>query len=364
MTTTTPSATMIAQLAAAVAEPDSDARAAALARWDSRETPPESFGRLEQVAAWLCAVQGTCPPSPVDDVHVLVLAGDHGVAAADVSAYPADATAARVRSVAAGESALSALAQQVGATVTVVDVAVDADLSDLGPALRRHRIRRGTGRIDVEDAMTTDDAMAAFAVGRDVADAAVDSGAQLLVPADLAVAGTTPASALVALLTRSEVVEVVGRGSGIDDATWMRKAAAVRDAAYRGRSRLGDPLDLLSAVGGPDLAALAGCMTQAAVRRTPVLVDGLVVAAAALVAQRVAFRAPHWWVAAGRSREPGHAAALDRLGLRPLLDLETSAGGGLEALLAVPLVQAAATLLAEVPQRRQPPTTTSAGLTD
>ncbi len=354
MTETGPGAALVAEISASLPDPDADARAAGLARWDTLAKPPGSLGRLEQLGGWVCAVQGSCPPRPIDDVRVVVFAGDHGVAASGVSAYPSTVTAAMVRAMVDGGAAVNVLARQVGATVSVVDMSVDADLSDLTdltglpPAVTRHKVRRGTGDIAVEDAMTLEQALASFDAGRQVADEAVDSGAQLIVVGDMGIASTTVASTLVALLTRSEVVDVVGRGTGIDDQAWMRKATAIRDAAYRGRSRLADPLDLLAAVGGPDLAAMAGCLTQCAVRRTPVVLDGLVSTTAALVAQRMSFRAPRWYVAGHRSTEPAHGKALERLGLEPLVEAEMCLGEGTGGLVAVPMVRAAAALLAEM----------------
>jgi nicotinate-nucleotide--dimethylbenzimidazole phosphoribosyltransferase len=335
-------------IAADMPVPDADVRQEALARWDALAKPPGSLGRLEVLGAWLASVQGRCPTQPLTDVRVLVVAGDHGIAASGVSAYPAAVTASMVRTIAAGGAAVNVLARQVGASVQVLDLGVDADLSDLGPAVTEHKVRRGTARIDVEDAMSVAEAEQAFTAGRAVADAAVDSGAQLLVVGDMGIANTTPAAVLTGLLTRSEVVDVVGRGTGIDDAAWMRKAAAVRDAAHRGRPRMGDMLDLLAAVGGPDLAAMAGVFVQAATRRTPVVLDGVVSGAAALVAQRISFKVPRWMQAGHRSPEPAHGKALERLGLEPLVEAQMRLGEGTGALVAVPQLQAAAALLAEM----------------
>jgi nicotinate-nucleotide--dimethylbenzimidazole phosphoribosyltransferase len=343
-----PGAELIATMTATMPDPDPAMRQAGLDRWDALAKPPGALGRLEKLGAWVCAAQGACPPEPLRDVRVVVFAGDHGIAASGVSAYPAAVTASMVRTMVAGGAAVNALARQVGAQVSVYDMAVDADLSDLGPSVVRHKVRRGTGSIDREDAMSLDESIAAFAAGRAVADEAADSGAQLLVVGDMGIGNTTPSAALVALLTRNEVIDVVGRGTGIDDVTWMRKTAAIRDGVYRGRTRLSDPLDLLAALGGPDIAAMAGCLTQAAMRRTPVVLDGLVSTTAALIAQRVSFKAPRWFVAGHRSTEPAHSKALERLGLHPLIEASMRLGEATGALTAVPMVQAAAALLGEM----------------
>lgn len=337
----------LADLTEAMPDPDAVARQQALDRWDALAKPPGALGRLEALGAWVAAAQGRCPPDPLDDVRVVVFAGDHGVAATGVSAYPPEVTAAMVRTMVAGGAAVNVLARQVGAHVSVLDICVDADTDDLGPDVTRHKISRGTGRIDLEDACTLEQAWAAFEAGRTVADEAVDSGASVLVTADMGIGNTTPASTLVALLTRTEVVEVVGWGSGVDDAGWMRKASAIRDAAYRARTRRNDPLDLAAAVGGPDIAAMAGFLVQAAMRRTPVVLDGLLSGAAALLAQRVVFKAPRWYLAGHRSTEPAHSHALERLGLQPILDFSLRLGEVTGALLAVPVVRAATALLTE-----------------
>ncbi len=234
------------------------------------------------------------------------------------------AAAARLRSDAAG------LLEQAGAGCTLLD---------LSPA---------GGRIDREDALPADAVQQLVAAGVAAADAEVDAGADLLLPVALGAGATTVAATLVSVLTGREPVKVVGRGAGIavDDASWMRKALVVRDARRRGMPVRLDAARLLAAVGGPDTAALAGFLLRAAARRTPVLLDGSAVAAAALVAQSVQPRAIRWWHAAHRSPEPAHQVALDRLGLAPLLELELRVEDGTGPLLAVPLVRAAAALAA------------------
>ncbi|HSK27170.1 MAG TPA: nicotinate-nucleotide--dimethylbenzimidazole phosphoribosyltransferase [Jiangellales bacterium] len=345
MADTTPGPLDLVGITGAVDLPDEDARAAAQQRLDSLAKPPGALGRLEELAVWLAGVQGRCPTTPLERVRVVVVAGDHGIAAGGVSAYPPEVTALMVRAVLAGGAAVNALARVAGATVRVVDLAVDDDLAGAPEEVTRHKVRRGSGRIDVEDALTAEEAEAAFRAGIAIADEEVDAGADLLVPGDMGIGNTTPASTLVALLTGTEVVQVIGRGTGIDDEQWMRKCAAVRDAARRGRPRQGDMLDLLAAVGGADLAAMTGLLLRAAARRTPVVLDGLVVSAAALVAQRLSYRVTRWFVAGHRSAEPAHTAALTRLGLTPLVEHGMRLGEGTGALVAVPQLRAAAEVL-------------------
>jgi nicotinate-nucleotide--dimethylbenzimidazole phosphoribosyltransferase len=251
----------------------------------------------------------------------------------------------------AGGAAVNVLASVAGATVRVVDLAVDcpAEVAQALPAqVTRYKVRRSSGRIDIEDALSQDEVEAAVAAGRAIADEEVDSGADLLIAGDMGIGNTTPAAVLVAALTGAEPVAVVGRGTGIDDAGWMRKAAAIRDALRRARPVVGEPLALLRTAGGADLAGMAGFLAQAAVRRTPVLLDGVVVAAAALVAEELAPGARAWWLAGHRSVEPAHTLSLEHLGLEPLLDLGMRLGEGSGALTALPLVLMAGRVLAEM----------------
>jgi nicotinate-nucleotide--dimethylbenzimidazole phosphoribosyltransferase len=272
---------------------------------------------------------------------VVVIAGDHGIAAAGVSVHPPGGTARQVSAIREHTAPVRVLASVAGVSMRVVDVALDTDGDD------GHRVRRGSGRIDREDALSADETEKAFAAGRALADEEVDAGADLLVPASLGVGATTPAATLVAALTTTEPVAVIGRGSGIDDAGWMRKAAAVRDALRRARPHVRDPLALLRVAGGADLAALTGFCVQGALRRTPVLLDGLVVGAAALLADELAKGARDWWLYAQRSPDPAMALVEEHLGLSPVLDLGVRLGDGTGAVAAVPLLQMAARLLAE-----------------
>jgi nicotinate-nucleotide--dimethylbenzimidazole phosphoribosyltransferase len=243
-----------------------------------------------------------------------------------------------------GGAAVGALARNADATVRVLDLSVDADT----PAdVAVHKIRRSSGRIDREDALSLADAERAFAVGVAVVDEEVDGGADLLVPGDLGVGGTTVAAVLIAALTDTEPIKAIGRGSGIDDRAWMRKVVVIRDALRRARPFAGDPLALLAVAGGADVAAMTGFLLQAAVRRTPVLLDGVLSAAAALVATAVTPSATAWWLAAHRSAEPAHATALAHLDLPPVLDLGIRAGEGTGALAVLPLLRAAVRSCAE-----------------
>lgn len=335
---------------AQVERPDAGVRRESQERWARLVKPAGALGKLAELADWLAAVQGQVPVRPLTEPRVLLFAGDHGVAALGVSARAAGTATELAKAALDGTAPANALARQYGASVRVVDMALDCDPAELPDHVTAHRIRRGSGRIDIEDALTQDEAERAFRVGMDLADEQADSGVGVVLLGDLSVGGTTTAAVLIAALCGTDASVVTGRGSGIDDLTWMRKCAAVRDALRRARPVLGDQLALLATVGGADFAAITGFLLQAAVRKLPVVLDGVVTAACALVAQRVAFRAPDWWVAGNASGEAGQDKALDRISLEPLVDQGIAAGGGTGALLALPLLQAAAAFSAEIPE--------------
>ena len=343
---------VLTSVVAAIDWPDRAVAQEATARWRSLTKPEGALGRLEDLGTWWASARGECPPKPPQRPTLVIVAGDHGVArTARTSAYPPEVTAQMVRTFLAERAAANALARQVGAHVRVVDVAVDAPADyadDLDPRVAEGRIRRASGSIDREDAMTVEEAGRAFQLGVTIADAEIDAGADLLIVGDMGIGNTTSAAAIIGLLAPAELLSVVGRGTGIDDDTWMRKAAAVRDAMRRGKPHKGSPLELMAAIGGPDIATMVGLLLGAAARRTPVILDGTVISAAALIAHRAAYKSRDWWQAGHRSTEPAHSAALGRLDLAPLLDLQMRLGEGTGALLAVPLVASAAAALGEM----------------
>ncbi|HEX2399469.1 MAG TPA: nicotinate-nucleotide--dimethylbenzimidazole phosphoribosyltransferase [Mycobacterium sp.] len=330
-----------------VTAPDAAVAAAARARQDRLTKPLGSLGRLEDLSVWVASCQGVCPPRQFQRPRVVVFAGDHGVTSAGVSAYPAEVTAQMVANFDAGGAAINVLAEAAGASVRVVDIAVNA-AEPLSAAIGAHKVRRGSGNIAVEDALSAEETAAAIEAGRAIADEEVDSGADLLIAGDMGIGNTTAATTLIAALTNSEPVAVVGRGTGIDDAGWARKTAAIRDALYRAHGLSADPVGLLRVCGGADFAAMAGFCAQAAVRRTPVLLDGVVVTAAALVADRLAPGARQWWQAGHRSTEPAHALALLQLDLEPIIDLRMRLGEGTGAAVALPVVRAAVAALSSM----------------
>jgi nicotinate-nucleotide--dimethylbenzimidazole phosphoribosyltransferase len=327
-----------------ITPPDAEVAAAARTRQDRLTKPPGSLGRLEDLSVWVASCQGVCPPRQFQRPRVVVFAGDHGVTASGVSAYPAEVTAQMVANFEAGGAAINVLAEAAGASVRVIDISVDV-AEPLSPSIGAHKVRRGSGNIAVEDALSAEETSAALEAGRRIADEEVDSGADLLIAGDMGIGNTTAATTLIAAVTNSEPVAVVGRGTGIDDAGWARKTAAIRDALYRARGLSADPVGLLRVCGGADFAAMAGFCAQSAARRTPVLLDGVVVTAAALVADGLAPGARQWWQAGHRSTEPAHALALQHLDLEPIVDMRMRLGEGTGAAVALPVVRAAVAAL-------------------
>lgn len=277
-------------------------------------------------------------------MRVVVFAADHGITARGVSLGGPDATRERLDALDSGATPLNVLADVAGAGIRTVDVGTSG--GD-GP----DHVRSGSGPIDAEDALTAGETEAAVRAGMRAADAEVDEGADVLVAAEIGAGVTTPAATLVAAVTDTEPVAVVGRGSGIDDTGWMRKATAIRDSLRRCRPVTGEPLGMLQTAGGADLAAMAGFLAQAAVRRTPVVLDGLPSTAAALLAEELAPGARSWWLAAHRAAEPAQVVALEQLDLEPVLDLDIRLGAGTGAATVLPMLASAARLLTDVAQR-------------
>lgn len=338
--------TTLAEAKARIRPADDEARRAAAELSDRLTKPRGSLGRLEELGGQLSAIARSCPPPLPAPVTVCVFAGDHGVVAEGVTPWPQEVTAQMVANFCGGGAAVNALSRSVGAEVLVVDVGVANALDD-APGLLRRNVRPGTANLARGPAMTTDDACAALDVGASVAGHVVDGGARLLVCGDMGIGNTTPSAALIAALTGRDASEVTGRGTGVDDATLARKTAVVAAAV----SRLGpaaDPLETLAEVGGLEIAALAGFVAGGAALGVPVVLDGVISCAAALVAAGLVPAALDYMVAGHRSVEPGAGVALSHLGLRPLLDLDLRLGEGTGGLLAVPVVQSAARLLREM----------------
>lgn len=328
-----------------------DAARRAAERWGTRAKPPGSLGRLEAVATKLAGITGAWPPAVPADPAVIVFAGDHGVVADGASAWPSEITAAMVRAMAAGGAAINAFAAQAGATLTLVDVGVSADLGDLHaegrPDVLDRRVRCGTDSLARGPAMSRDDAVAAIAVGVEVADERMAAGADLLVGGDMGIGNTTPSVALIATLAGLAPEPLVGPGAGLPADGLAHKQSLVRAGVDRAVG-MRDPIDVLAEVGGLEIAALAGLHLAAAARRVPSIVDGVIGGAALSVAEAIAPGTAAHVIGGHRSTEPAATAALDHLGLEPLLALDLRLGEGTGACLAIALVQAACRALRDL----------------
>jgi nicotinate-nucleotide--dimethylbenzimidazole phosphoribosyltransferase len=323
-------------------------RAEAERRLADLATPAGALGRLGDLAVWVAAAQGVVPPRELDDVRLVIFAGDHGVAAYGVSAYPPAITAAMVRTFVAGRAGVNALARAHGVQVRVLDVGVDDDLSGVPEDVTARKVRRGSGPIHREDALTPEQTEDALHLGAEVAADAVAAGAQLLLSGDMGIGNTTPAAALVAAGLGLPASEVVGRGTGVDDAGLARKTEVLAQALRRAGDRTADPVETLTALGSADLAATTGYLLTAARLGVPVLLDGLMSVACALTADRIEPGAAAWFAAGHRSTEPAQSLALAKLGLEPVLDLGLRLGEGSGAVAAVPVLRSAIALLRDV----------------
>lgn len=336
----------VRELAAEVGPVDAASAAAAQARQLQLAKPPGSLGSLEPLGARLSAIAGGCPPPVPTQPALLVAAGDHGVHAWGVTPWPQEVTRLMVEALCLGRATANVLADVVGARVCVLDVGVAGELGD-HPRLRRARVRPGTADLRTGVAMDEEEAARALLAGAGVAEELVSAGADLLVTGEVGLANTTAGACLVAALSGADPAMVTGPGSGSDDAGLARKRAVVADAlALHGKDRR--PLQVLASLGGLEHAALVGLILAGAAEGLPVVLDGIAALAAALVAASLAPTVVGYLIAAHRSPEPGARVALNHLGLEPLLDLGLRLGEGTGALLAIPLVQAAARVLGDV----------------
>jgi nicotinate-nucleotide--dimethylbenzimidazole phosphoribosyltransferase len=338
---------MLADVVAAIAPADAAAMAAARERQDTMTKPRGSLGELEDVSVRLAGLAGACPPPLPEPACVAVFAADHGVHAQGVSPWPQEVTAQMVANFLAGGAVINAFAAQAGAEVTVVDIGVAADLDPV-PGLLPRKIGRGTADFTAGPAMTREAAVAAITAGAEVARDLVAAGNRCLVTGDMGIANTTASAALICSFTGADPARATGHGTGVDAATYAKKIDIVCRGLERHQPDPGDPVGVLAAFGGFEHAALAGFILGGAALRVPVILDGVIAGAAALAAAALAPDAVAACFAGHRSVEPGHAIALEHLGLRPLVDLGLRLGEGTGAVLALPLVQSAARALRDV----------------
>jgi nicotinate-nucleotide--dimethylbenzimidazole phosphoribosyltransferase len=327
--------------------PSASVHAAARERLEALAKPFGALGRLEDLAAWLAACQGSCPPRPLDRVRAVILAGDHGVSHSGVSAYPREITAAMVRAFVSGVAAASCLARQHGVALRVLDLGVDDDLAELPPEVSAYHVGPSLP-IHQQDALSSEDCARALLAGRMIAEAEIAAGADLLILGDMGIGNTTPAAALIAASFGMGAEQVVGRGTGIDDQRLANKTAILAAALRRMADRVADPVSRLAGLGSADLAAGVGFLCAAARHGVPVLLDGIVPVAELAVAEELEPGVVTWCAAGHRSTEPAQQLALEKLGLDPILDLRLRLGEGTGALLALPVLRSAALLLNEI----------------
>lgn len=309
--------------------------------------PAGALGMLEIISAQLSGLSRMCPPPIPEPAAVAIFAGDHGVHAQGVTAWPQEVTAQMVANFLGGGAVCNAFAAQVGAEVCVVDVGVATDLPAT-PGLLPRKVRKGTADFTTGPALSREEVHAAIEVGIETARDLVAAGNKALLTGEMGIANTTASAALICVYTGADASEVTGRGTGINDEMHARKVDVVRRALDLHQPDASDPIGVLAAVGGLEHAAMAGFLLGGASLRTPVILDGVSAGAAALVARAIAPEALAACIAGHRSAEPGHVAALNKLGLRPLVDLDLRLGEGTGALLALPIVQSAARAMHEV----------------
>lgn len=338
--------TLLDQTLDAIPTPDLAAAAEAQRRLDRKTKPPGSLGRLEELACTLASIRGTADLEPPKKALV-VMAGDHGVAAEGVSAFPQEVTAQMVLNFARGGAGINVLARRAGARVVVVDMGVKGELPSI-PEVRSVRVGPGTRNAALGPAMTEEEAVRALEAGIELAGELADAGIGLIGIGEMGIANTTSASALTAAYTGAGAAEVTGRGTGIDDVRHAHKVSVVERMLRANPVDSWDGLRTLATLGGFEIAGMAGVVLGAAARRVPVLADGFIATSAALAAVRLSPRARYALIASHQSVEGGHRHLLRALEARPLLDLGLRLGEGTGAALAMGLVDAAVAVLREM----------------
>jgi nicotinate-nucleotide--dimethylbenzimidazole phosphoribosyltransferase len=331
---------------AAIQPVDTAMTAAAQAALDSKTKPLGSLGRLEEFARCMAAITGSLAPETARKV-IFTFAGDHGVVAEGVSAFPKEVTPQMVLNFLRGGAGVNVLARHVGAEVRIVDVGVDYEFEEQ-PGLIIRKVARGTRNLAAGPAMTMDEAVAAIEVGIELAFQAKAEGVAMLGTGEMGIGNTTPSSAIIAALSGKSVREVTHRGTGINDAALELKISAIERGLAVNKPNPADPLDLLAKVGGLEIAAITGLVLGGAACRLPVVIDGFISTAGALIASEFHPCVKEYLFAAHESVEIGHRFMLERIGVEPILDLQLRLGEGTGAALAMGLVEAGVKILKEM----------------
>jgi len=343
---TTDSATLD-EVCTAIEPLDESAMEAARARQGTLTKPAGSLGRLEDLSVQLAGITGSDIPEAPMRSAVIVMAGDHGVAAEGVSLFPQEVTPQMVFNFIGGGAGINVLARHVGAEVVVVDIGVAAELED-HPLILSRKVAMGTNNMAEGPAMTCEQALRAVGVGIEIAREQIDAGIQIFGTGDMGIANTTPSAALTSVLAGGSPEDVTGRGTGIDDDALNNKVDVIKRAIAVNQPDPKDGLDTLAKIGGFEIAGLAGVILAAAAARVPVVIDGFISGAAALVACAIEPKAKSYLIPAHQSVEAGHMTAMNHLELRPLLNMGMRLGEGTGAAMAISIVQSAAKILAEM----------------
>ncbi|MEK8127019.1 nicotinate-nucleotide--dimethylbenzimidazole phosphoribosyltransferase [Paenibacillus filicis] len=314
-------------------------------RLDSLTKPPGSLGRLEETARQLAGITGELTPD-LSRKAVIVMAGDHGVCEEGVSAFPAEVTPQMVLNFLNGGAAVNVLARQAGADVVCVDIGVNAELSH--PELVSRKVRKGTANMAAGPAMSREEAEAAISVGIDLVGELVERGYRMFATGEMGIGNTTASSAILTVLGDTDPAAATGRGTGIDDERLKHKQQVISRAVALNRPDATDPVDVLAKVGGLEIAGLVGVILGAARHRCPVVIDGFISSAAALLAARIAPLSASYMIASHLSQEQGHARLLERIGLSPMLRMDMRLGEGTGAVLAFPLIEASVRIMKEM----------------
>jgi nicotinate-nucleotide--dimethylbenzimidazole phosphoribosyltransferase len=325
---------------------DQEAMRQAQARQDNLTKPRGSLGLLEELSVKVAGIQGTARPKIRDKV-IVTMAGDHGVVAEGVSLYPQEVTAQMVYNFLRGGAGINALARHVGTRVVVVDMGVATDLEP-HPELLAKKVAYGTKNMARGPAMSREEAIQAIETGIEIVESELSRGVDIVGTGDMGIGNTTPSSAIVAALTGSTVADVTGRGTGVGDEQLVHKVETIERALTVNRPDPADPLDVLAKVGGLEIGGIAGVVLGAAAHRLPVVIDGFISGAGALIAAGLAPQVKDYLIAAHLSVELGHRLVLERLGLAPLLNLNMRLGEGTGAALGISLVEAAVKVLNEM----------------
>jgi len=325
---------------------DEDVMEAARARQDNLTKPRGSLGKLEQISIKIAGITKNSRPK-LEHKVVTVMAGDHGVVAEGVSAYPSEVTSQMVYNFLMGGAAINVLSRQVGARVVTVDLGVATEMKS-HPDLIDKKVALGTGNIAKGPAMTKEQALQAIWAGAEIVTTEIENGLDILATGDMGIGNTTPSAAIAVALTGRSADEIVGRGTGVDDAGLQRKINAVLMAIAINKPDPHDGLDVLTKVGGFEIAGLTGAILAAIANHKPVIIDGFISTAAAMIAVNLAPLAREYLISAHRSQERGHQIMLEWLGLDPLLDLHMRLGEGTGAVLAISIVEAACKTLDEM----------------